>query len=258
MRKLLSIILICFLIIAMFSGCGLLQKLGLQKSNDAELRPVSSIVMNEEDAKKLTDKMPIHLYFANEENTKLKLEIRYIPTTEAKKSVNNLATLILKELINGPDNKSGLKATIPEGTKLGSRIKIDAASGVATVDFTKEFVSKHPGGKIAEQLTIFSVVNSLTELKEIRKVRFTVAGKTAKEYKGNYQFDVPFPRTVSLISKNVTTPIPTVMPTATPIAKDKEKSKDTNGDIINEDGASTNTMNASDVESINNDDDFME
>ena len=101
MRKLICIVTVCFIIVAMFSGCAVLQKLGLQKNDSEELHPVSSIVMNEDEAKKLTDKVPIHLYFANDDNSKLKLEVRYIAVSEAKKSVNTLASTIVKELIKG-------------------------------------------------------------------------------------------------------------------------------------------------------------
>jgi len=188
------------MISTIITGCGLLQKLGLQKDSD-ELTPVSSIVMSEEEAKKLSDKVPVYLYFANEDNTKLKLEVRYIPMSEAKKSTSSLATAIVKELINGPADGSTLKATIPPGTQLRSPVKIE--SGVATVDFNKAFVEKHPGGKAAEQMTLFSIVNSLTELKDIQKVKFTIEGKSQKEFKGNFRFDAPFPRTTSLISKEV-------------------------------------------------------
>ena len=198
MRKLVCIVTVCLMIVS-FSGCSLLQKLGLQQNNSDELRPVSSIVMSEDEAKKLTDKIPIRLYFANEDNSKLKLEIRYIPLSEAKKSVNNLASTIVKELINGPKTSAALKATIPVGTVLRSPVSIEA--GVATVDFTKEFIDKHPGGKAAERMTIYSIVNSLTELKEIQKVKFLIDGKSQKEFKGSFQFSAPFPRTASLISK---------------------------------------------------------
>lgn len=204
MRKIICIVTVCFIIIAMFSGCTLLQKLGLQKSDSEELRPVSSIVMNEDEAKKLTDKVPIHLYFTNEDNSKLKLEVRYIPVSEAKKSVNTLASTIVKELIKGPATESGLKNTIPAGTQLKSPVAINA--GVATVDLTKDFIDKHPGGKAAEQMTIYSIVNSLTELKEVQKVKFTINGKVQKEYKGNFQFDAPFPRSTGLISKEAVKP----------------------------------------------------
>lgn len=206
MRKLLSIITICFLIIAMFSGCGLLQRLGLQDTENDELRPVSSIVMNEEEANKLSDKMPIRLYFANEDNTKLKLQIRYIPMAEGKKSVNNLASVIVNELINGPDTNSGLNPTIPKEAKQVARIKVDTANATATVDFNKAFVDKQAGDKAAEQMTIYSIVNSLTELKEIQKVKFTINGKIQKEYKGNFKFDSAFPRAPALISKVVDVP----------------------------------------------------
>jgi len=74
--------------------------------------------------------------FANEDNSKLKLEIRYIPVSETTKSVNHLAEIIVNELIKGP-KVAGLKPTIPEGTKLRSAIKIEG--DVAIVDFTKEF-----------------------------------------------------------------------------------------------------------------------
>ncbi|MCX7748630.1 MAG: GerMN domain-containing protein [Clostridia bacterium] len=201
MKKLLSILITVCLVTAVLSGCSLFQKIG--GGEDDEAAPVSSIAMGEEDASKISDKVPIHLYFANDDNTKLKLEVRYVPLSEAKKSVNNLASIVVNELIKGPSGNTGFKPTIPEGTKLRSPINIKA--GIATVDFSKDFLEKHPGGKNMEQLTIYSVANSLTELKEIHKVKFLINGKTQKEYKGNFQFDTPFPRSASLISKEVTT-----------------------------------------------------
>ena len=119
--------------------------------------------MYEDEADVIADMVPIRLYFTNEDNTKLFMEIRYISMEEAKKSVNTIASTIVKELINGPDAKTGLKRTIPEGAKLRSPVSING--NIATVDFTKEFVDNHPGGKSAEQITIFSIVNSLTELR---------------------------------------------------------------------------------------------
>jgi germination protein M len=204
MRRIISIATVCFFILMTFSGCGVLQKLGLQKSSDDELRPVSSITMGEDEASKLTDKVPIHLYFANEDNTKLKLEVRYIPMADAKQSASHLASVIVRELIKGPSADSGYKATIPAGTTLRTPVTVNARTAV--VDMSKEFKSKHPGGKDAEKMTIYSIVNSLTELKDIQKVKFTIAGKQLKEYMGNYQFDAPFPRSTALISKDTSEP----------------------------------------------------
>jgi germination protein M len=199
MRRIISIVTVCIFILVTFSGCGLLQKMGLQSGSEDELRPVSSIVIGEDEAKKLTDKVPIHLYFANEDNTKLKLEVRYIPLTDAKQGTSHLASVIVRELIKGPSADTGYKSTIPAGTTL--RTPVSISSRIATVDMSKEFKSKHPGGKDAEKMTIYSIVNSLTELADIEKVKFTIAGKVEKEYMGSFQFNAPFPRSTSLISK---------------------------------------------------------
>ena len=203
MRKIISIVTVCLFILMTLSGCGLLQKLGLQESND-ELRPVSSIVMGEDEAQKLSDKVPIHLYFANEDNTKLMLEVRYIPLADTKQSTSHLASVIVRELIKGPSKEIGYKSTIPAGTQLRTPVSISAR--IATVDLSNEFKAKHPGGIDAEKMTIYSIVNSLTELSDIQKVKFKIAGKTQKDYMGNYQFDAPFPRSASLISKETLIP----------------------------------------------------
>lgn len=200
MKRTVSIITIIAFILVMLSGCSVLQKLGLQGSPDDELRPVSSIIIGEEEASQLTDKTPIRLYFANEDNTKLKLEIRYIETADAKKSTSHLASIIIGELIKGPSDENAFKRTIPSEAKLRSPVSISGK--VATVDMSKEFKTKHPGGKDAEKMTIYSIVNSLTELDGIQKVKFTIAGKVQKEYMGNFQFDSMFPRSTQLISKD--------------------------------------------------------
>ena len=204
MRKIISIVTLCMFILLTFSGCGVLQKLGLQKSTDDELHPVSSIVMGEDEARKLTDKVPVHLYFANDDNTRLMKEIRYIKMSDAKQSTSHLASVIVQELISGSSKEKGYKTTIPAGTKLRSPVAVK--EGIATVDFSKEFKNKQTAGKDAEKMTIFSIVNSLTELKDIQKVKFTIEGKAQKEYMGSYQFDVPFSRSEGLVSKETILP----------------------------------------------------
>lgn len=204
MKRTISIVTIIVFILVILSGCSVLQKLGLQENWDDELRPVSSIVIGEDEASQLTDKTPIRLYFANEDNTKLKMEIRYIETADAKKSTSNLASIIVNELIKGPSDETAFKRTIPAEAKLRTPVSINGK--VATVDMSKEFKTKHPGGKDAERMTIYSIVNSLTELEEIQKVKFTIAGNVQKEYMGNFQFNSLFPRSTQLISKEAAEP----------------------------------------------------
>ncbi len=200
MKRNISIIMSGVFLLLILSGCSALQKLGLQESSDEELRPVSSIIIGEAEASKLTDKTPIRIYFANEDNSKLKLEIRYIDNPDAKKNLSNLASTVINELIKGPTDDVSFRRTVPAEAKLRSPVNISGK--VATVDMSKEFKTKHPGGKDAEKMTIYSIVNSLTELEGIEKVKFTIDGKSQKEYMGNYKFDAVFPRSVQLISKD--------------------------------------------------------
>lgn len=200
MKKTISIIIVVLLLAVLLPGCSIMQKLGLQKNLDDELWPVSSIIIGEAEASKLTDKTPLRLYFANEDNTKLKLEIRYIDSADVKKSLSNMATAVVNELIKGPSDETTFRRTVPAEAKLREPVSI--SNKVATVDFTKEFKSKHSGGKDAEKMTIYSIVNSLTELEGIEKVRFLIEGKAEKEYMGNFKFDALFPRSTQLISKD--------------------------------------------------------
>lgn len=200
MKRTVSIVMMIVFILALLSGCSALQKLGLQESPNDELRPVSSIIIGETEASQLTDKTPVRLYFANEDNTKLKMEIRYIDTVDAKKSTSNLASVIIGELIKGPSDETAFKRTIPSEAKLRTPVSISGKT--ATVDMSKEFKTKHAGGKDAEKMTIYSIVNSLTELEGIEKVKFTIVGKAQKEYMGNFKFDSLFPRSAQLISKD--------------------------------------------------------
>lgn len=201
MRKLLSFILACGIIMTIFTGCALFDDTE-DIANSDELTPTSSVTMGDTQASAIKDKTLIKLYFIDEQGNKLAPETRYIDNTEASKGNAYLATVILKELIKGPSKESQLKASIPEGTKVHSDVTIK--DGVATVDLSKEFISKHPGGKKNEQLTLYSIVNTLTEIKEIKTVQFKIEGKVQKEFKGNYQIDVAYPRTSYLISSQPT------------------------------------------------------
>ena len=192
------IIAICIIMIISISGCLKTRDKALEQIKEDELRPVSSILLSEEDALRLNEKLQVRLYFADQDGTRLVKEIRYIDMNDAKQGTEQQATLLVKELVKGPSN-STLKSTMPEGSSLRSPIKVE--NRTATVDMTKEFVDNHPGGKEAEEMTIFSVVNTLTELKDIETVKFLINGKTQKEFKGNFLLNNEFPRNEALIDR---------------------------------------------------------
>lgn len=133
----------------------------------------------------------ITLYFSDSQAEYLKPEVREITQT---KSVAKAAVL---ELIKGPETK-GLHSTIPPGTKLRS---VSIKNKVAYVDFSQEFVRNHPGGSAGETMTIYSVVNTLTEFSSIQKVKFLVQGHSIETLAGHADLTEPLPRNEAIIKK---------------------------------------------------------
>lgn len=226
MKKII-IIAICVMLLVLASGCLKTRDKALEQIKEDELRPVSSILLSEEDARRMNEKLQVRLYFADQDGTRLVKEIRYIDMDDAKQGTEQQATLLIKELVKGPSN-STLKATIPEGASLRSPVKVE--NRTAIVDMTKEFVDNHPGGKEAEEMTIFSIVNSLTELKDIEKVKFLINGKTQKEFKGNFLLNNEFPRNEALIDRKQSQ---TIIPEADDIQE--EDSEEVNAYDVYED-----------------------
>lgn len=141
------------------------------KSADfSEYNPVEEIT-DEQLAKTM-----VTLYFKNKDNNMLVPEPRLI---DSKLLIINPYEELVKLLIGGPKNES-LINIIPEGTKIN---KIEIASGIITLDFSKEFVENHMGGEEEENKTIESIVNTLTELKEVDGVDILIDGESDKEFK---------------------------------------------------------------------------
>ena len=126
-------------------------------------------------------------------------------TSRRQKGAETLASVMVRELIKGP-KAEGLTPLIAEGTTLRSPVTI--TERVATVDFTKEFIDNHPGGKVLTELTVYSIVNSLTEMKEIERVKITINGKSTKNFKDNVTLSSDFPRNDAIVNKEVGLALP--------------------------------------------------
>ncbi|KAF1083833.1 Sporulation and spore germination [Sporotomaculum syntrophicum] len=133
----------------------------------------------------------VTLYFSDEQAMYLLPEERTVT-----KGHESLEAAVIQELINGP-GKDSLVRTIPEDTKL---ISISVVNGVANVNFSKEFQSKHWGGSAGETMTLYSVVNSLCELPGIEKVQFLLEGEKKESIlNGNMDTTVPIEPDYNLI-----------------------------------------------------------
>lgn len=131
----------------------------------------------------VADYKAVVLYFADEHEQYLTPEHRTV-IVNAKESLENV---LVNELIKGPENDKLLK-TVPESTKV---LSIETKEGICFVNLSKEFKTEHPGGSSAETMTIYSIVNTLTELSHIEKVQFLIEGQKEEEYI-HFLFNEPF------------------------------------------------------------------
>jgi len=85
-------------------------------------------------------------------------------------------SLVAEQLVRGPQSSdTQLLATLPEGTVIN---KITTSDGIVYVDLSEEFLNYREN--IGEELTIYSLVNSLCEIHGITKVQITVNGTGRK------------------------------------------------------------------------------
>lgn len=114
------------------------------------------------------------LYFPNRDGTKLVKEIRNTKINDQQP----LAQYIISALINGPENKD-LKEALDEDTVL---ISVETSENICFVNFKDNFIDENAGTSLEEKMTIYSIVNSLTELDSIKYVQFLINGKRVDKF----------------------------------------------------------------------------
>lgn len=141
----------------------------------------------------------VTLYFADSEAMYVVAEKRKIllaNDVKVSSGGDSLEKQVFLELMKGPSAKN-LHATIPNGTKL---LSINTKDGLCTINLSSEFIDNSPGGTASERMTLDSVVNSLTELDNVKKVQFLIDGKKREIYT-HVIFNEPFSRNEASISK---------------------------------------------------------
>lgn len=130
--------------------------------------------INLEDDLESPEAKDVVLYFASKDKKKLVKEQRTIRITD-KQPVEQY---IVNELIKGPTGKDA-GAVLASDTTL---ISAETTDGTCFLNFKANFVDKNTGDKDKENLAIFSIVNSLTELEGVNNVQFLVDGKKTDSF----------------------------------------------------------------------------
>lgn len=119
----------------------------------------------------------VKLYFATKDGMNLSVEERKVQGDRMKSAV--------EELIRGP-KRSDLAATIPQGVTLLS-LKVD--QGLCTVNFNENLIKNHWGGSTGELLTVYSIVNTLSQFPGVEKVQLLIEGQKVETLAGHLMLD---------------------------------------------------------------------
>ena len=133
------------------------------------------------------------LYFANKEGTMLKKETRNV-----HHSTNvSMEKLLMEQLIEGP-KKSGTLSTVPSGTKL---ISVSVVDGVCYVNLSDSF-KNNQNPEVTEEVLLYSIVNSLTELQGVSKVQISINGSTDGNIRYSYDLSKMYERNLEFIKED--------------------------------------------------------
>lgn len=137
---------------------------------------LDSFVENPGEQINSSQKTKLTLYFSNKKGDMLIPETR-----EVHYSSNiSLEKLVMEQLMEGP-KVSGLQGTIPTGTKL---ITITVVDSVCYVNLDEMFLNQNK--EISEQVILYSIVDSLTELPSVDKVQISINGDTSGKCRYTY------------------------------------------------------------------------
>ncbi len=128
-----------------------------------------------------TNYQTLILYFRQEDTNYLVAETREIQINQDVP----LEQYILEELIKGP-YWSGLEPTIPDTTSINY---VETKENVCQVDLSYNRQAKELLAENGEELFVYSIVNSLTEIWGIQKVGFLIDGDRLESSSGTLLFE---------------------------------------------------------------------
>ena len=132
----------------------------------------------------------VNVYYPRDDGTGL------LPVSRTVKLENeDKYTAALKSLLTGTKEK-GQTNVIPKKAKLRS---VTVKDGVATVDFSKELQQNFNGGSTGEEMLVGSIVNTLTDFPEVKKVQILIDGASVETLSGHLDLSEPLPRMTELL-----------------------------------------------------------
>ncbi|MBP5298906.1 MAG: GerMN domain-containing protein [Lachnospiraceae bacterium] len=136
----------------------------------------------------------LRLYFTDEEGTGLVGVTR----TLTYNTNMSLEKLVIEQLILGPSPEvTEVFPTINPETKV---LNVTVKDGICYVNFNSAFLTQPYS--VSAEATIYSIVNSLSELTGVNKVQISIEGDSSVIYKETISLTTPFERNLDLVKEN--------------------------------------------------------
>jgi len=159
------------------------------------------------------------LYFGNVEGKALVAEVREVVYS----STLSMERVVMNQLLEGP-KEDGMTATLPKDVKVQG---VSVRDGVCYVDFDATFLDEPVN--VTDQVVIYSVVNSLTELPNVHQVQFTVNGSTDVMLRNNISLASRFEKDLTMLAmpeESMEETQETILPTETEPTLSQESQPD--------------------------------
>lgn len=105
----------------------------------------------------------------------------------------NIETAIVRQLIQGP-TQEGMFPVLPQNTEV---ISVSVKKSICYVNLNSFFVKEKLS--INEYISVYSIVNSLTELEEIHSVQLMIDGSADVKFGENISFVTPLERNMNFV-----------------------------------------------------------
>lgn len=171
------IITIIVLIMVILCALFVVKNISINKVEKNENAEYQEYTPQEEITEEQMRQTKVILFFENAETGELDTEIKMV---DAKVLIENPYRELVNLLIKGPQSSS-LKKLIPEGTAVHDVI---VKNSCAEINLSKEFLEY---GNDENKLKIInSIVNTLTNLKEVESVKFLINGEENEKFNEIY------------------------------------------------------------------------
>ena len=177
------------MLMLLMAGCS--GENGSNKAQESHNTSVNSSSNTEAQApeKKVESTLSVTLYYPDDSGMKIIAVKRDVKPSPDK------YTAVMKSLMSGTDKK-GTVDIIPKTAKLRS---VKVKDGVAKVDFSRELIKDFNGGSTGEEMLVGSIVDTLTEFSEVKKVQILVEGKAVDTIAGHMDTEKPLSRMTGLL-----------------------------------------------------------